>query len=102
MFAQGMPFDSYSKLARIREAMARRDWGRALKLAAQFQELGDEAICIRRANDAINNPRLYEQLGHDLARIRRDGIAALKKRFSKSWKDVQLSGHKTSQTTQKG
>lgn len=97
-----MTLDPESKLARVREAMARRDWDRALKLAAQFHELGDEAIYIRRANDAINNPRLYEQIGHDLVRIRREGITALKKRFSKSWKNVQLSGHKSSQTTQKG
>jgi hypothetical protein len=87
-----MPLDSHSKLARVREAMASNDWERAIRLAARFPTLGEHGAAIRRANDAINNPRLYKQLGHDLEEIRMKAIAALKQRFSKSWQNVEDSG----------
>jgi hypothetical protein len=92
-----MPLDSHSKLARVREAMASNDWKRAIRLAARFPALGEHGPVIRRANDAINNPRLYKQLGHDLEEIRMKAIAALKQRFSKSWQNVEGSGKNVSE-----
>jgi cell fate (sporulation/competence/biofilm development) regulator YlbF (YheA/YmcA/DUF963 family) len=86
-----MSLDPHSKLARVRKAMAECDWNSAIKLAAQFQNLGKQAADIQRANDAINNPELYQQLRRDINEIRRRGIAALQERFSKSWQSVQGS-----------
>lgn len=92
-----MPLAQNSKLARIRHAMAAADWQRAIRLAARFPVLGEHGVDIRRANDAINNPRIYRQLGHDLQEIQQRGIAALKARFSKSWKSVGQSANKASE-----
>jgi len=80
-----------TKLARIRQAMQHESWDEALKLAARFQRLGEHAEAIQRAARAVNNPAIYEELGYDLARIRAEGIAALKARYSKSWEEIQDS-----------
>lgn len=97
-----MPLTPNSKLARIREAMAGDDWDRAIRMAARFPALGEQAIDIRRANDAMNNPGLYRQLGHDLEEIRQKGISALKTRFSKSWQSVEHSGKHTAEKSKRG
>jgi hypothetical protein len=75
-----------TKLARIRGAMAADDWDTALRLAARFQRLGGQAVAIRRAADVVLRPNFYRQLGYDPEQVHADGIAALKERFSKSWK----------------
>ena len=80
-----MALDPSTKLARVREAMSDGDWPLAIKLAAKFQSLGDQEEAIRRAKDALNNPEMYTQLGHDLEAVLQAGIAALKTRFSRSW-----------------
>lgn len=69
--------------------MAEGDWPRALKLAAKFQRLGEHAKPIRRAAEASLRPDFYTELGWDLDAIQRDGIVALKERFSTSWEKVQ-------------
>lgn len=69
--------------------MREQSWDEALRLAARFQRLGEHAGAIRRAVSAMSSPRLYEELGFDLARIRDEGIAALKARYSKSWQSAQ-------------
>lgn len=68
--------------------MRDRDWNEALRLAGRFQRLGKHAGAIRRAANARTNKRFYEQLGYDIKQIRAEGIAALKERFSGSWKEV--------------
>ena len=78
-----------TKLARIRQTMRDGDWDEALKLAARFQRLGEHAQAIRRAANALINPTFYEQLGYDLARLRAEGIAAMKERYSTSWAEVR-------------
>jgi hypothetical protein len=78
-----------TKLAQIRSAMAADDWDTALRLAARFQRLGDQAVAIRRAADIRLRPNFYRQLGYDVDQVRADGIAALKERFSKSWKQAK-------------
>jgi hypothetical protein len=76
---------SDTKLAAIRTAMAADDWDTALKLASRFQRLGEQASVIRRAADFQLRPNFYRQLGYDGERVRAEGIAALKERFSVSW-----------------
>ena len=84
-----MEFDSDTKLAEIRSAMACGDWDLAIRLAAKYRSLGRHGEAIRRAKDDLNSPALYEQLGHDREAVRDQGIAALKDRFSLSWKAVK-------------
>src|SRR5438552_4102232 len=79
---QPVKLNPQTKLAHIRTAMADGDWDRAITLAARFQSLGQQGPAIRRARDAMTNPELYKQLGRDAAAIRREGIAAIKDRFS--------------------
>jgi hypothetical protein len=78
-----------TKLARIRRAMRAGNWDEALRLAAKFQRLGEHTEAIQRANAAQGNPAMYEELGYDLAKLKSEGIVALKERFSKSWEEVQ-------------
>lgn len=79
-----------TKLAEIRAAMAADDWETALQIAARFQRLGPQKIAIKRAADILIRPDFYRQLGYDVDAVRADGIAALKKRFSKSWDDSRM------------
>jgi hypothetical protein len=74
-----------TKLAKIRKAMRDENWDEALRLAARFQRLGEQAEAIKRAANAMTNPAFYEGLGYNLAQVRTDGIAALKERYSESW-----------------
>lgn len=69
--------------------MAKADWDLAIRLAAKLRTLGEHAKAIRRAKDAINNPELYVQLGYDLDAVRKEGIAAIQDRFSRSWDAVK-------------
>jgi hypothetical protein len=84
-----MALDSNSKLARVREAMSRADWPVAIRLAAKFHTLGKHKEAIRRANDALNSPDTYTELGYDLTVVMQAGIDALKDRFSRSWEAVE-------------
>lgn len=84
-----MALRSESKLAPVREAMARGDWDTAIRLAAKFPTLGVHSAAIRRASDALNNPSFYEQLGCNIDTLRHDAIESLKERFSKSWDAAQ-------------
>jgi hypothetical protein len=78
-----------TKLADLRLAMQDGDWSKALRLAARFQRLGKQSEPIRRAANAIANPKFYLQLGYDLSEIQAKGIAALKERYNKSWDSVR-------------
>lgn len=84
-----------TKLAKIRHAMRDENWDEALRLAARFQRLGEQAEAIKRAANAITNPAFYEGLGYNLAKVKDDGIAALKERYNQSWdvaKDQEAGG----------
>jgi hypothetical protein len=71
--------------------MRNEDWDTALAITARFQRLGEHAEAIRRAANGLNNKQFYEQLGYDLDEIKAAGIAALKERFSSSWKEAEDS-----------
>ena len=85
-----MALDPTTKLATIRIAMAEGDWERAIVLAAKLRSLGKRyQKQIDRANDYLNNPRFYDQMGYNRDVIFDEAIAALKEKFSKSWESVQ-------------
>lgn len=86
-----------TKLAAVRDAMAKRDWDTALHLAAKFPTLGEHGNAIRTASTALKNPIFYHQLGKDIDELRRAGIKAMKERFSKSWDEVESTRRETEQ-----
>ena len=65
-----LSFESNTKLAKVRDAMARDDWDSAIRLAAKFPSLGQHDEAIQRDKDAISSPELYLQLGYDLEAVR--------------------------------
>lgn len=69
--------------------MRDENWEEALRVAAQFDRLGEHTEVIKRAAAALTNPTIYGALGYDLAQVKADGIAALKQRYSKSWEEAQ-------------
>lgn len=97
-----MPLDPSTKLAKVREAMAKGDWHRAIRLAARFRSLGRQAEPIHRAKDALNNPEMYRQLARDVDTIVAEGIAALKERFSISWDSLKNDGERKKADRRKG
>lgn len=83
-----MALDPNTKLAHVRNAMAKDDWERAIKLAAKLRSLGKYQKAIDRAADFLNHPALYEQMGYDHDKTIDEAIAALKEKFSRSWEAV--------------
>lgn len=83
-----MPLDPDTKLAQVRIAMAEDDWERAIILAAKLRSLGKYQKPIDRAADFLNHPALYEQMGYDRNKTIEEAVAALKEKFSRSWKAV--------------
>ncbi len=86
-----MALNSNSKLEKVRVAMRSGDWSQAIRLAAKFPTLGIHKEAIRRANDALNNPEIYTELGYDLNAVMQAGVEALQDRFSQSWAAVKFS-----------
>jgi hypothetical protein len=84
-----MALDPTTKLAGVREAMAAGDWERAITLVSKLRSLGKYQRQIDRAQDFINNPRMYEQMGYNRQHVIDEAIAAIKQKFSKSWEEVR-------------
>lgn len=72
-----------TKLSKLVACAAANDWQGALRIAARFQDLGDERTAIKRAHEVHANPDFYRQLGNDPEALIAAGIAALKRRYSK-------------------
>jgi len=72
-----------TKLAQLKALMAADDWRGALKLAASFPRLGDDAVQISRGWEAYARPEFYRQIGYDIDRLKSDGRAALRRRFNR-------------------
>lgn len=70
-----------TKLACLKQAAA-GDWPLALRIAARFPRLGDDAPAIKRAHECLaGNGRLYRQLGMCPEALVAGGIAALRRRY---------------------
>jgi len=69
------------KIAAVRTAMARADWPDAIRLAAKFPRLGEQAGAIRAANEAVQRPAFQRQIGRDPAVLIEAGKAALIERY---------------------
>lgn len=53
------------KLDRLLDAVRAGDWSAALRLAASYADLDDEAAAIRRGYEATVRPQFYRELGRD-------------------------------------
>jgi hypothetical protein len=84
-----MPLNPTTKLAAVRDAMAAGDWESAIRLTARLRSLGKFQKEIDRANEFLNNPKFFEQLGYEHAKVMDAAIAALKEKYSKSWEKIQ-------------
>lgn len=70
-----------TKLSKVKAAFDSGNLREALRIAARFHDLGAHRRAIMRAHESFTNGRFYEQLGHDLEQLRRDGRAALAARY---------------------
>lgn len=71
------------KIDAVRSAMGAGDWPQAIKLAAKFQQLGDERNAILSAREAVLRPGFQRQLGRDPAALVEAGKQALIRRYGK-------------------
>ena len=70
-----------TKLATLKAAAAAGDWPEALRIAARFPQLGDDAPAIKRAHEAAWHPAFFRQLGRDPDELVLAGIEALRRRY---------------------
>jgi len=71
-----------TKLQTLKDAAARQDWQRALRIAAKFADLGEHKAAIVRGHEAHSNARFAKQLGRIPANDIEAGIEALCARYS--------------------
>jgi len=70
-----------TKLAALKTAFAAGDQMGALRIAAKFPRLGDEATAITRAWAAYSNPEFYRQIGQDPDALIAVGVDALRDKY---------------------
>ena len=71
-----------TKLSQLRAAMADGDTTAALRIAAKFPRLGEHKEPITRAWAALNNRRLYAEMGHDVDSLVSVGVDAVRLKYS--------------------
>lgn len=70
-----------TKLDTLRAHWAAGDRVEALRIAAKFYRLGPQKEAIERGWAALNNPRLYAQMGHDPDKLVAAAYTALAERY---------------------
>jgi hypothetical protein len=70
-----------TKLSKLKAAAAAGDWGKALRIAAKFPELGEHHAAIKRAHEASHSAAFYRQIGRDPQACIDAGVAALRARY---------------------
>ena len=70
------------KVEVLRGHMAAGRWREALKLAAGWQQLGEEEQAIRQGWEACARPDFQRQLGRDPEALIAEGMAALQRRYA--------------------
>lgn len=63
--------------------MQNEDWEKAIQIASTFSRLGKHKDAIKRAQQALKNPRFAKQIGVDPEKATQEGIEALKERYAK-------------------
>ena len=77
------PGEPLKRIEVLRGHMAAGRWREALKLAASWQQLGDEAKAIRQGWEGYARPDFQRQLRRDPEALTREGQAALVRRYGK-------------------
>jgi hypothetical protein len=72
-----------TKKARLLRLMASQNWREALRLAAEFRELGEHRDPIQRAHSAVVHPNWSRQMRRDPAADIAAGIEALRQRYQR-------------------
>lgn len=72
-----------TQLSKLTAMMDAGRWHDALKLAARWQDLGDQKAAITRGDAALKHPEFYRQLGQDPDKLVELGIAALRTRYGR-------------------
>jgi hypothetical protein len=70
-----------SKLAQLRAAWSAGDKRKALSIAAKFHNLGEQRDAILSGWGAVQNPRMYAQMGRDCEALEALAYAALAERY---------------------
>ena len=78
------------KIDQLKELMLSERWDEALSLASKFEDLGEHAREIRMAHGANTSPSMYQQMGHDLSRLRKIGISALMMRYRRFYLEDRM------------
>ncbi len=72
-----------TKLAKLKRAMAAKDWKAALGIASKFYDLGAARNAVLSARAAMLSPGIYRQMGRDPALVIEEGIRALVERYAR-------------------
>ena len=75
------PGEPLKRIEVLRAHMAAGRWREALKLAASWQQLGDEDKAIRQGWEGYARPDFQRQLRRDPEALTREGQAALVRRY---------------------
>ena len=71
-----------TKMDQLGVAAFAQDWPAALRIAARFPRLGDDATTIRRANDCLSGRAgFYRQIGRFPDMLVAEGIDSLRRRW---------------------
>lgn len=70
-----------TKLSQLKAAWASGDRTGALRIAAKFPNLGDQADDIRRGWDAYQNPKFYRQIGKNPKALTGAALIAVATRY---------------------
>ena len=84
MSAARAPGEPLKRIEVLRAHMAAGRWREALKLAASWQQLGDEAKAIRQGWEGYARPDFQRQLRRDPEVLTREGQAALVRRYGQA------------------
>ncbi len=76
------PGEPPTKVELVRAAVATEDWSTALRIAKDLSGLGDDAVALSRAWEALVRPAFTREIGKDPDEVHAAGIAALRRRFS--------------------
>ena len=71
-----------TKLSQIKQEFATGNFNKAIRIAAKFNDLGDQRNAILDANLAMTNPRWMAAIGKDIDQAIASGIEALRIRYA--------------------
>lgn len=71
-----------TKLETLKQEFLRGNFKKAISIASKFPRLGAEKDIIKLAQDCINNPSFYKQLGYNIEEVIDDAISAIDNKYN--------------------